>query len=317
VLKITFSEVKMLIAGFDIGGTKSAALAAEVSEEGVEFLFRRQVLDELLDSIIYDSGINPSDIAKAGISCGGPLDGKKGMLLAPPNLTGWAYAPLCRYISKRLNVKTYLMNDADACAVAEWKYGAGKGFDNVIFLTFGTGMGAGLILNGKLYTGAKNMAGEIGRIRLTEEGPVGYGKRGSFEGYCSGGGIAQQIKTYFIEKLQMGIKSPLCPDFEMLDALSAKDIVLAADSGDIDAINILNQVGAHLGRGLAVLIDILNPELIIIGGVFMRGHRHLTNAMYQVLKAEAHELSLSACKIVPSMLGEKIGDYGAIMAAMR
>jgi glucokinase len=119
-----------------------------------------------------------NNIASVGISCGGPLDGKKGMVLSPPNLPGWDEFPVVRLVEEKTGIRAKLSNDADACALAEWKFGAGKGCKNMVFLTFGTGFGAGLILNGALYTGANNMAGEIGHIRLERFGPVGYGKVG-------------------------------------------------------------------------------------------------------------------------------------------
>ena len=109
-----------------------------------------------------------------------------------------------------------MQNDANAGAIAEWKYGAGKGYNNLIFLTFGTGMGAGLILNGKLYSGTTDLAGEVGHIRLAEMGPVGFGKAGSFEGFCSGGGIAQLAQIKVREKLQMGEKVSFCESIDDL-----------------------------------------------------------------------------------------------------
>ena len=130
------------------------------------------------------------DISAIGISCGGPLNSKKGVILSPPNLPGWDNIEIVNIIKDRLDVPAKLQNDANACALAEWKYGAGRGSNNMIFLTFGTGFGAGLILDGRLYNGVNCMSGEIGHVRLTEYGPVGYGKAGSCEGYCSGGGIA-------------------------------------------------------------------------------------------------------------------------------
>ena len=134
-------------------------------------------------------------LSAAGISCGGPLDIEKGLILSPPNLPGWDKVPIVKYFQNRLGVKTSLLNDANACALAEWRYGAGKGCRNMIFLTFGTGIGAGLILNGRLYSGASGMAGEIGHIRMEKTGPLGYGKKGSLEGFCSGGGIAMLAKV--------------------------------------------------------------------------------------------------------------------------
>jgi glucokinase len=146
-----------------------------------------KLLVETLDGLVERLNIK-SAIRAIGISCGSPLDSQKGLILSPPNLPNWDCVDIIAPF-KKYQVPVGLQNDANACGLAEWKWGAGKGYQNVIFLTFGTGMGAGLILNGKLYTGTNDMAGEVGHIRLKEDGPIGYGKKGSFEGFCSGGGL--------------------------------------------------------------------------------------------------------------------------------
>ena len=127
--------------------------------------------------------------------------------MCPPNLPDWDNVPLVEMTEKRLGIKTILQNDANACAVAEWKFGAGRGTRNMVFLTFGTGMGAGLILDGRLYSGTNDMAGEVGHIRLAPKGPLGYGKKGSFEGFCSGGGIADLAKQTVLNKLSQGLNN--------------------------------------------------------------------------------------------------------------
>lgn len=318
-------SIEKLIIGFDIGGTKCAAVLAKVTDEKVVFLEREQFKTEggwqsvadrlcgLAELQLKKNSLKLSDIYACGVSCGGPLDSKKGLILSPPNLLGWDNVDICAYVQSKLGCKTFLKNDADACAVAEWKYGAGRGFENVIFLTFGTGHGAGLILNGRLYSGTNTMAGEIGHVRLEKEGPVGYGKRGSFEGFCSGGGIMQLADTYFSELLQQGIKTDY---YQGLNSVSAKLLGEKARLGDIHAVNIYNQVGEYFGRGLAVLIDILNPEIIIAGGIFMRDHELITPKMNEALKRECLPLSLAKVKVVPSVLKEQIGDYGAVVAAL-
>ena len=174
-----------------------------------------------------------------GISCGGPLDSKRGIVMSPPNLPGWDNIPVCELLNKRFSIPVRLCNDADACAVAEWKFGAGRGAENMAFLTFGTGLGAGLILGGKLYSGASGMAGECGHIRLAEDGPVGYGKHGSFEGFCSGGGIARMGRAYAEKHLPLS----WCPTAADLDSISAKTIAEAALAGDESARMIYEECG--------------------------------------------------------------------------
>jgi glucokinase len=255
-------------------------------------------------------------IASVGISCGGPLDSKRGVVLSPPNLPGWDDVPIVEYFETELSIPTALQNDANACALAEWKYGAGRGTQNMIFLTFGTGFGAGLIINGKLYEGTNDNAGEVGHIRLEHFGPVGYGKAGSLEGFCSGGGIAQLARIKVMEKLQMGEKVSFCEGISGLQSLSAQTVAEAASKGDGLALEILKICGTFLGRGLSVLIDILNPECIVIGSIFLRIGHLLIPSIEKALQAEALPLAMKVCRIEPAQLGEKIGDIASLSVAV-
>ncbi len=280
--------------GIDIGGTKCAVVRG--SDKG-KILGKRKfstrdrdsTLEELFDSV---KGLWTEETRAIGVSCGGPLDSRRGVILGPPNLPGWEEVHIVRMLQERFGVPAYLANDADACAVAEWRFGAGRGCTNMIFLTFGTGLGAGLILNGKLYSGACGMAGEVGHIRLYPGGHTGYGKAGSFEGYVSGGGIAQ---------------------YGLGDAASLAD---RAFQGDPQARRLWEQTGQDLGRLLALLTDLLNPEMIVIGSIYARAGIYMEAAMNRILQEEALEASRKACRIVPAALGESLGDMAALGIAM-
>ena len=311
------------LAGFDIGGTKCAAIIGVANELGeIDILERKQietpkntnpytVLDMLCDAI-SDS---ISDIAAIGISCGGPLDSKKGVILSPPNLPGWDEVYAVKYIGDKLGIPTAIQNDANACALAEWKFGAGRGYSNVVFYTFGTGFGAGLILDGKLYSGTNDNAGEIGHVRLADFGPVGFGKAGSVEGFCSGSGIAKIGQSIALEKIQMGKSVAFCKNND-LSTINAKTIADAADMGDSDAIKAYEISAKMLGRTCAMTIDILNPEVIIIGSVFQRSENLFRKVLDETVKEEALSLSASVCKIVSASLGNKIGDYASLAVAL-
>lgn len=314
--------------GIDIGGTKCAATLGESEAENIKIAAKERFetparnpqetikkLFEATDAILKEKNLSAADIAAFGISCGGPLDSKRGIIQNPPNLPAWDNIKICDAFSERYGVPCGLQNDANACALAEWKFGAGRGFDDIAFLTFGTGLGAGLILDGRLYCGANDNAGEVGHIRLGRFGPVGYGKRGSFEGFCSGAGIAKIAKDKVLEQLQMGRRPTLCPDADKLDSLNAKTVADAADAGDKLALEIYAESGRMLGLGLSVIIDILNPQRIIIGGIFTRSRNLLWQHAVEVLEREALPTALSACEIVPAELGEFIGDYAALSVA--
>jgi len=317
-----------MLLGFDIGGTKCAVVIGKVVDNEIVIADKRVVptnkpvyeMIELLfttaENLLQEHHLTTTELKGIGISCGGPLSSKKGLILSPPNLIGWDKIPIVQMAEERFKVKTLLQNDANACAVAEWKYGAGKGIDNLIFLTFGTGMGAGLILNGKLYSGPSDLAGEVGHIRLSDMGPVGFGKAGSFEGYCSGGGIAQLGQIKAREKLQVGETVSFCKTINDLQNISAKTIAEAALQGDELATEVYRICAKYLGRGLAMLIDVLNPEMIVLGSIYGRARQLLEPVMMEVIKQEAYAESVDACRIVSAGLGENIGDIAALSLAL-
>lgn len=319
------------VIGIDIGGTKCAVILGQIDNEGLPSVIDKKILqtndypepyrmirqmEEEVDNLLTIHNINIKAVASIGISCGGPLDSVRGIILSPPNLPGWDEIPIVKLLTEKYGVHTALQNDANACALAEWKFGAGRGFRNIIFLTFGTGLGAGLILDGRLYVGTNDMAGEVGHIRLEDIGPVGYGKAGSFEGFCSGGGIAQLAQLKVREKIQMGLPVSFCKNLQEIEFLTAQIVAEAARKEDPLAKEIYELCGAYFGKGLSILIDILNPELIIIGSIFVRSGDLLMPAIERKLQEESLLLSNKVCRIVPAGLGETIGDYAALSVAV-
>jgi glucokinase len=315
-----------LLAGVDIGGTKCAVALGQAEAESVTPLAKRQFptpgtpeaalaqLVENLAALVEAQGEGVP--AAVGISCGGPLDSSRGLILSPPNLPGWDHVDVVAPFRARLGAPAALQNDANACALAEWRWGAGRGCRSMIFLTFGTGMGAGLILDGRLYSGITDMAGEVGHVRLAEEGPLGYGKEGSFEGFCSGGGIARLAQTCALREIQGGGAPAFCPSLADLNAVTAEKVGIAAQAGDALAVEIFAMVARALGRGLALLVDILNPERIVIGSIYGRQRSLLEPEALRVLQEEAHPRALAACEILPAGLGEEVGDYAGLAVAL-
>ena len=302
--------------GVDIGGTKCAVVLADAEGNILQKArFATTTRDKTIEEILKNVK-SFGAAAAVGISCGGPLDSKNGIILSPPNLPGWDYVEIVSIIERETGVKAFLQNDANACALAEWKYGAGIGCKNMVFLTFGTGLGAGLILNGSLYSGTCAMAGEVGHIRLSECGPVGYGKAGSFEGFCSGNGLAQLGRLKAMELFQMGKTASFCTSLSKLDEITAKDIALNANKGFEDAIEVYQSCGRYLGKGLAVIIDILNPERIVLGSVYARAEGLLKSEMLKVLEKECLPQALGACTILPAKLNEHVGDIAAASVAI-
>ncbi len=318
-------DTKGYYLGFDIGGTKCSIVLGDKDFkilEKIVFATRtergyREILNDFIEHTYHlFEKYDRSNLVKIGISCGGPLDSEKGVIYSPPNLPGWDSVPIVEIFKNEFNVDVEVQNDANACALAEWMMGAGVGTKNMIFLTFGTGMGAGLILNGQLYAGTNDLAGEVGHIRMADDGPIGFGKAGSFEGFCSGGGIAQLAKSLISEKLLAGETVDLCPKQESIKDITAKEVFSAAISGDPIAKEIVGISAEYLGKGLAVLIDILNPECIVIGSIYTRNEGLLKPYIERILSREAIPAANKVCKIVPAALGETIGDYAALSVAM-
>ncbi|QEN06465.1 ROK family protein [Oceanispirochaeta crateris] len=294
------------IVGVDIGGTKIAVLRGTPEGQILEKIkFQtlpgwEQNLEKIADLILeFKRKEQGQSFLAIGISCGGPLNDKTGVIHSPPNLPGWDDVPVCRILEETTGIQAYLENDANACALAEWKWGAGRGYENLVFLTFGTGLGAGLILNNRLYSGTSGQAGEVGHIRLTTDGPLGYGKNGSWEGYCSGGGMSNHYRDVYHEDL------------------SAKEICLRANQKDQKALNIIKSSSQQLGRGLAILLDVLNPELIIIGSIFSRDENLFRSQLEKILAEESLPQTYADCKVVVSELGESLGDLAALGVAMK
>ncbi len=311
--------------GLDIGGTKCAIVIGDKN-----FQIHRKVKFETRTKRGYEAILNkfhqyieelflefPKENLKGiGISCGGPLDSKKGVIYSPPNLPGWDNIPIVKIFREKYGVPAAIQNDANACALAEWLMGAGKGTDNMIFLTFGTGMGSGLIINGRLYAGTNDLGGEVGHIRLSKDGPIGFGKAGSFEGFCSGGGIAQLAKSVISKKLESNEFVGFCPTIEMITELTAKDVALAARKGDATAAEIIKISAEYLGQGLAILIDVINPQCIVIGSIYARNVELFKPHVERILKEEAISTAVEVCEIKPAELGESIGDFAALCVAL-
>ena len=296
------TEEKTFI-GIDIGGTKTAVSAG--NNAGVVFEKKKFPTDRSLDtalnnifceceSLIEKYG---SKIAAIGISCGGPLDSGLGIIQSPPNLPGWDNIPIIKMLEERFSLPAYIENDANACALAEWLYGAGRGCTNMVFLTFGTGFGAGLILDGKLYRGSSGLAGEVGHIRMSDEGPMGFGKRGSLEGWCSGGGLSEAFFDLYGERISGG------------------EVCIRAEHGDPRALAVIEKSANMLGRFLAVLIDITNPDRIVIGSIFARSEALFRSTVEDIIAKESLPGASAICTVCPSALGEGLGDIAALSVA--
>lgn len=299
--------------GFDIGGTKCAVSVGRWNNQKIAIIERQEISTknnpfDTFDGLAHfvNEWKNKYKIKAAGISCGGPLDSDSGVIISTPNLSKeWHGFEIVKYIKTRFGLNAKLENDANASAVAEWKFGAGQGAKNVVFMTFGTGLGAGLILDGKLYSGTNGNAGEVGHIRLEDNGPIGFNKAGSAEGFCSGNGIR---RLAYIRAEEQGLTIP--------ENITTKEIFEKAKRGDEFFLSVIKESAEKFAKTASILIDLFNPQVIVAGGVFMRNYEFFMSIMKPIIKEESLPDSFSVCKILPAKIGENIGDYAALAVAI-
>jgi glucokinase len=302
-----------LLLGFDIGGTKSAAIVGD--SEGNALAreeFRTAGPDETIPQLIelgrrLCSGEQPG---ACGIACGGPLSSREGLILSPPNLPGWDRVPIVSAVRDAFGVPAALENDANACAVAEWRWGLKCQVDDLVYLTCGTGMGAGIVLGGRLVRGRQDLAGEIGHVRLLPIGPVGYYKAGSVEGLTSGRALGELAKLRLQEPHEA---SRL--DRVPLDQITGKDVGAAAVNGDPLAVRVVREQAEYLGLTCAMLIDILNPQRISLGSAAQRLGDLVLDGVREVARREALPAAFEACVIDKAVLGDQIQDLAALAIA--
>ena len=310
--------------GVDIGGTKTAVVSSQsppvvLGREEFPTLPAKgpepaiEAIKRAIRKLLAD---HPAEhIDGIGVSCGGPLDRIAGVIQSPPNLWTWVDVPIQQILESGFQAPCRLENDANAGAVAEHRYGAGRGVEHMVFLTMGTGLGAGIILNGQLYHGADDLAGEIGHVRLTRTGPIGYGKAGSVEGWASGGGMPETAARMYERARLRGETSMLGECLERGKTITARDVGNAAKQGDRVARSIIRATGRRLGQAVAMLVDILNPQRVVIGGLAMRLGDDLLAPARSVVRSEALPKAARTCEIVPAQLGESIGDIAALCVA--
>lgn len=307
------AKVQKYILGFDIGGTKTSLILGNFSGKILDKItfptlagegFKKSFSNIKSNAAQYKESLEKQGfkIDSLSVSIGGPLKIEEGIILSPPNLPGWDNIPLKKLLEKEFGTECFIEHDGNAGALAEFYFGAGKGYKNVIFLTMGTGIGAGIILNGNIFRGSSDTAGEIGHIRIAEDGPKAYGKKGSFESYASGTGIAKLAHLHFPAIYGRNV--------------TAKDVIEDFKKGTREAKYIINLSAKFFGRGLAILADLLNPEIIIIGSLAVRMGDSLLIPALKEMKKESLDETYKRCKVVPSLLGETIGDVASLCAAI-
>jgi glucokinase len=305
------------IIGLDVGGTKTACVEGTLDGRILQRIEIPTRATELFAVIFPEIGSHLKNILAAAtregrtpaaisVSIGGPLKIEDGILIDPPHLPGWHAIPLKKHLMEAFpSLPVFVEHDGNAGALAEFHFGVGKSrprLQHLIFLTFGTGIGAGLIVNGRILRGASDTAGEIGHWRLAEDGPLGFGKRGSWESFASGAGLIELAAQMY--PLRWRQETPI------------RDLVDAMLRDDPEALEVAAKAGHWMGRGLALLIDAFNPQVIVFGSLgVVLGERVLASAR-KVIAEEALPQAAAACELAPAALGAGLGDVAALMAAI-
>ena len=310
---IDLGATKISTALVDAGGTIIARDYRETrAAEGQEAVIERMV--DAAHQVMGEAGLAPAQVTAVGIGSPGPIDSRTGVLTAPPNLPGWKDVPLRQLIEEALGIAAFLENDANAAALGEHRFGAGQGVQNMIYVTVSTGIGGGLILNGQLYSGTTGAAGEIGHITVLPWGPYcGCGNRGCLEALASGTAIAREGR----ELVRRGVPTLIAELAEgHTERVTARLVAGAAHRGDIEAREILAEAMVYLGVGMANLVNLFNPELIVIGGGLTNLGEELFGPVRRAIERRAFPAAARAVKVVPAELGDDVGVLGAVAVAL-
>jgi glucokinase len=270
---------------------------------------------DLIREVLKQSRVDISEIKAIGISSPGPIDFKAGKMLNPPNLKGWENTELVKLFKKEFQLPTFMNNDANAAALAEYEFGGCKGIPNLIYLTTSTGMGGGVIIDGKLLQGVSDTAGEVGHYILQIDGPpCPCGLKGCFEVYCGGANLAKMMRERIKEeKVSTQILVEAGGDVEKVDVIH---LIKALKKKDAFAVLIWKDFIERLAQGIGVVLMCFNPEAIILGTIAIHAQDLLMQPLLKALSKYAWKQPRDACRIEASILGDGVGELASIAMAI-
>jgi len=307
--------------GIDVGGTNvKIALVDEgkiiysnsvptYAQMGYEYTVNN--IKQAIKDLMKETSTTSKDIKGIGFDFPGQVDYKTGVVKLAPNIPGWVNVPIAKMIEEEFHIPTKIDNDVRCAALGELKFGAGKGCENFVCITVGTGIGSGLVINGQLVRGAANAAGEIGHIKLQmHNGPIcGCGDTGCLEAFASGPSIVALAQEYLKSGKSTKFREMAGADGEITPYIVAK----AAEAGDPVAKRIFQIVGEYVGMGLVSVINLLNPEKVIIGGGVAEAGELLLDPVRKTVMERAMVIARESVEIVPALLGNSAGVIGASM----
>jgi len=306
----------MAFVGIDLGGTQLRVAVADdrgrlktvVRHPTEAHRGRQHLIDRIVAAVgeaLEADGTAPRHVRALGIGLPGPVDPSAGLVISPANLPGFRNVPLNRILTRATGIPSFLHHDAHLAALGEHRRGAGRGASEMIYVTVSTGIGAGLVLRGELYAGAHGIAGEVGHIVLQRNGPLcTCGQRGDLEAIASGTGIARAAREL----------APGTPGSALhgLEHPHAEDVVRAARTGDELATSILENAGTYLGVAMGTLVNLFNPQLIVLGGSVIKAGNLLLRPMRRSMNASSWKAARRGLRIVRPALGDDAGLIGAV-----
>jgi glucokinase len=314
VLAIDIGGTKILTAIFSTDGRiLDRDVRPTLAGEGVDAVIGR--LLSAIDGILKGGRMEPSQLGAIVIACAGGIDTGRGVVVTPsPSMPGWTDIPLADIVEKKFGTSTFLVNDASAAALGEHRYGAGRGVNNLVLITLGTGIGGGIITDGRLYLGAVGGAGEIGHMAIDVNGPkCGCGNTGCLEMLASGTAVAGDA----IRRIHQGEKSILS---EMvggkIESITAETVGKAARNGDKLSRDVIARAAFYLGIGIVNMVNIFNPEMIVVGGGMAELGEMIIEPGRRMVAERAFSISSRVVRIVTAQLGNEAGVYGAAAYAL-
>ncbi|NMB68329.1 MAG: ROK family protein [Chloroflexi bacterium] len=310
------------VVGIDMGATHVTILVTDYSARVVREL--DETLDinagpavclprveELVHRILAEAGLTLKDVSAIGAGVPGPVVAGVGVS-GPPIMPGWDGYPIRDDLAKRFGLPVSLRNDAELGAIGEWAYGAGRGERHLAYIKVGTGIGAGLLLDGQIYGGANGSAGEIGHVTIDENGPIcTCGNRGCLEALAGGRAIARRA----IQEVNSGRRTMLA-EITPTSNIRSRDVIAAARRGDLVSQQIVSEAGVHLGTALASLVNLFNPSMVVVGG----GVAQIGDLLLEPIRATVHQRSLlpasRSVRITSALLGRRSSAMGAVVQAL-
>jgi glucokinase-like ROK family protein len=311
------------VAGIDFGASHLTILIADLGahileeneipldiQEGPKFCLDKA--DALLHELLAKAGRELKDILAIGVGVPGPIVSDAGVVLAPPIMPGWDRFPICDTLEKMWGCPVSLSNDSELGALGEWAAGAGRGEQNLAYIKIGTGIGAGLLLDGRIYRGVTGSAGEIGHLTIEENGPLcACGNHGCLEAIAGGRAIARQAQ----EVARNGQRTQLA-NIKPIESISARNVSSAARQGDLMAQQILSRAGTYLGIAIAGVVNMFNPGMVIIGGGVAQSGDILLEPIRLAVQRRSLPAATRAVRITTAMLGRQSSGMGAIIQAI-